>query len=99
MPGLRNRLRRSIRHRKEVLLFGAMRRTFKRKYPLLRVETRAAARAGRFCIECSKPINANRSDVRYCGNECRQATYRKRRKARKAGFTARRLIRMQIRSR
>lgn len=52
--------------------------TFKRKYPLSREERRAAARAGRSCVECGKPINATRHDMHYCGNQCRQAAYRKR---------------------
>lgn len=57
--------------------------TFKRKYLLSREERRAAARAGRSCIECGKPINATRHDMHYCGNQCRQAAYRKRKRARK----------------
>lgn len=44
---------------------------------------RAAARAGRSCIECDRPINAARNDMHYCGNQCRQAAYRKRKRARK----------------
>lgn len=56
--------------------------------PPNREERRAAARAGRSCKDCGKPINATRHDMHYCGNECRQSAYRKRRRAKKLQQTS-----------
>jgi hypothetical protein len=47
---------------------------------------RAAARANLSCVECHKSLaHLGRSDARYCGNECQQIAYR-RRKATASGF-------------
>lgn len=57
--------------------------TFKRKYPLPRGLMRAAARAGRSCVECGKPMTPSRSDARYCSRRCQQGAWQKRKRAEK----------------
>lgn len=42
-------------------------------------ETHATA-----CIECGKPIQANRPNHRLCSNKCASARYRRKMKAKKA---------------
>jgi hypothetical protein len=41
-----------------------------------RSEARAAARAGRTCQHCGKPIEAQRSTRRYCSDHCRVTAHR-----------------------
>jgi hypothetical protein len=45
-----------------------------------RSEARAKARAGRTCLHCGKPIEAQRSTRQYCNNAHRIAAYRERQK-------------------
>jgi hypothetical protein len=41
-----------------------------------RAAKRAAARQGRTCAGCGKPINAQRSTARFCGPTCRSRAWR-----------------------